>query len=167
MLHLGGEIMARVNFVKKARKAIPEAGIAVGDSYYYVKLRRGMPKRYFKERPPRSATTGSSFYSTLWDIEDVAIGKLEASDDLKGNVEDISQQLRDLAQECQDSLDNMPEGLQQGSSGTMLQERVEALEAAADEFDNLDFDDKQEDETDEEFWERKLEEVQAVSIDAP
>jgi hypothetical protein len=159
--------MAKVNFVKKARKDIPQAGIKAGDSYYWWKLRIGVPKQYSKEQPKRSRLTASSFYATLWDIEDDAIGGLAAEDTLKEARDDIVQQLEDLKQECEDNLENMPEGLREGSIGQMLQERVEGLESAIDELNNVDFDDKEEDETDEEFWQRKLEDVQQVSIEVP
>lgn len=159
--------MARVKHVKKARKDVPSAGIAAGDEYWYVKFRFG-GKRYFKQYPRRSQTTQSAFYSTLWEIEDGSIAGLTADEILKDQCEAVAQELRDLAQECQDSLDNMPEGLQQGSTGEMLQERIDALEAAADEFDEIDFDNDREDgESDEDFWDRKLQEACDISIDAP
>jgi hypothetical protein len=40
-------------------------------------------------------------------------------------LEDIKSGFEDLGQETQDSLDNMPEGLQQGATGEMLQERID------------------------------------------
>lgn len=158
--------MARVKYVKKARKDVPVADIKAGDEYWYVKFRFG-GKRYFKQYPRRSQTTQSAFYSTLWEIEDGSIAGMTASDDLKDQCESVAQELRDLADECQSSLDNMPEGLQQGSSGEMLQERISALEAAADEFESIDFDDREDGESDEDFWDRKLQEAHDISIDAP
>jgi hypothetical protein len=50
--------MPRVNFVKKARKAIPSSGIKVGDSYYWWKFRYG-GKFVSKERPRQSQLTQS------------------------------------------------------------------------------------------------------------
>jgi hypothetical protein len=79
----------------------------------------------------------------------------------------VVQELRDLAEECQDNLDNMPEGLQQGDTGMMLQERIEACNNAADELEGIVSDYDAETEEEEDYWTEKLEEVQAVSIDAP
>ena len=42
--------------------------------------------------------------------------------------------------ECQESLDNMPEGLQEGDTGQMLQERIEACESAQSELESMDLD---------------------------
>jgi hypothetical protein len=159
--------MAHATFVKKARKNVPNTDIKAGDSYYWWKFRFG-GKHYSKTQPRRSQLTQSSFYSQLYDIED-AIGDLKAGPDLEGDVQDIAQQLRDLGQEASDARDNMPESLQDSDTGTMLQERYDACEAAADELENLTFDpeDRDETETEEEYWEEKLAEVQAVNIDAP
>jgi hypothetical protein len=159
--------MARATFVKKARKDIPEAGIKAGESYYWWKFRYG-GKRYSKTPPRRSQLTQSAFYSTLYDIED-RLGELRADDGLETDVADIAQELRELAEECESSLENMPDQLRDGDAGQMLQERVEACNNAADELDALTFDvsDKEDDESETDFWQAKLEEVQAVSIDAP
>jgi hypothetical protein len=157
--------MAVVHHIK-ARKDYPDQGIKKGDMYYFWEFPRGGKFRSM-ERPKRSRTTQSAFYQQLWDIEDDVIAKLPADESLKDAVQDVAQQLRDLASECQENLDNMPEGLQQGDTGQMLEERVSVLEEAADEFENIDFEDKDDDTTDEEYWEQKLQEAQEISIDAP
>lgn len=160
--------MARVHHVKKAMKDIPSIGVKKGEPYYWCKLKIGTPKRLFKERPRRSQTTLSDFYSQLWDIED-DMSDFAADDTLPDNVSDVANRLRELGEECQDKLSNMPDSLQQGPSGEMLQERASACEAAADELEGIDFEDYSEEEhgTKDEYWEAKLEEVQAVSVEAP
>ena len=159
--------MARVTFVKKARKDIPGTDIKRGDSYYHWSFRYG-GRRTSKTPPRRSQLTQSSFLSQVYDVED-EIEDLVADETLGDAVSDIASRLRDIAGECQDSLDNMPEGLQQGDTGQMLQERIDGCEAAADELENLTFDigEKEEDQTEKEFWEDKLSEVQDISIDYP
>ena len=157
--------MARAHHVKKARKAIKGTDIKKGDSYYWWKFRRG-GKHFSKTPPRRSQLTRSEFYAAIYDIEDEIAG-LTADETLSSVVEDIASRLRELGEECQSKFDNMPEGLQQGDTGQLLEERVSACESMADEFESLDFDDKEDDETDEEYWERKLEEVQAVDIQNP
>lgn len=159
--------MARVTFVKKARKSIPGTDIKKGDSYYWWKFRFG--DRHVSKTPPRrSQLTQSSFYASLWDIED-DLAALTGGDELAADRDDIVNRLRELAEECENNRSNMPDHLQDSDTGTMLEERAEACNNAADELEQLDLDitDKGDDQTDEEFWEEKLGEVQGVSIDAP
>jgi hypothetical protein len=186
--------MARATFVKKARRAVPDAGIAVGDSYYWWKFRHG-GKHYSKERPKRSQLTQSDFYSRMYDLEDDVIGSAEANDSLPGVRDDVVSQLEEIRDECEEKRDNMPEQLQDSDTGTMLQERYDALDGAVQEFEALELDEPDEDEFGqewdsdnedndedeepdesredfiarkvEEYWQEKLEEFQAVSIDYP
>lgn len=139
--------MPRVYKVESARKPRPELGIAVGDSYYYWKRRKG-PLQMSKAYPKRSQLTGSAFLGSIYDIED-RIAALTADDSLPEAVEGIVQELRDLAEECQSSLDNMPEGLQQGDTGQLLETRVEGCNNAADELEGIDFSDAPDGEPDE------------------
>lgn len=189
--------MARATRVEKARRALPEHGIKVGDTYYWWSFKRG-GKRYSKTPPRRSQLTQSSFFGAVYDVED-DIAALEASASLSDDRDSIVERLREIGEECQSSLDNMPEGLQQGSTGELLQSRVEAMEQAAQEFDDIDMDsapddtdtfvnpDREEDETDEDYaercatekaeweeehdaeayWQEKLDEMNAISIEAP
>ncbi len=139
--------MPRVYKVESARKARPELNIAVGDTYYYWKRRKG-PLQMSKTYPKRSQLTGSPFLQTIYDIED-RIAALTADEELPEAVRDIVQELRDLAEECQSSLDNMPEGLQQGDTGQMLEARIEGCNQAADELEGIDFSDAPEGEAEE------------------
>lgn len=124
--------MARVEKVK-ARKDYPAQGIKKGDEYYIcrIKLQRGGMTIRSKDPIPRYRTTVSEFYSTLWQIEDEAFSGVETSEQLR----DVATQVRELGEAQQEKLDNMPEGLQEGSTGEMLRERAEACEAWADEIE--------------------------------
>ena len=183
--------MARVHLVKAARKAIPEAGIVKGEPYYWWKFRYG-GKRVSKTPPKRSQLTQSDFYARLWDIEDDVVSQAEANSDLASVRDDVVSQLQELRDETEEKLNNMPEGLQQGSTGELLQERIDALESAIDEYEGLELeepsdddlnldDERNEDETEEEFttrieeereqavqeyWEGKLSEFQDISVSA-
>lgn len=54
-------------------------------------------------------------------------------------IESIRSEVEDIQSDLQDRLDNMPEGLQEeSSSGQLLQERIDMLEDALDELDNID-----------------------------
>lgn len=129
--------MPRVNIVQKARKAIPSAGVEVGDKYYWWKFRYG-GKRVSKTYPTRSQLTNSGFLQSLYELED----NLEFSrEDLEGSVIDIVSQIESLRDECQDSLDNMPEHLQDSSeSGQLLQERIESLDQWISDLEGVDLD---------------------------
>lgn len=124
--------MARAHFVKSARKDNPVA--KKGESYWWWKPMvggRGGAKRFSKEQPTRSQLTQSAFLSGLYDIEDGAMKDAQSPEDFR----DVAQALRDLGQEEQDKYDNMPEGLQQGDTGQMLEERAQNCESWADEIE--------------------------------
>lgn len=183
--------MARATFVKKARKDIPEHGIKAGESYYWWSFKRG-GKRWSKTPPKRSQLTQSNFYASIYDLEDDVIANATADDGLAGVRDEVTAALQDISDQCQESLDNMPEGLQQGSTGEWLQERIDAMDSAISEFDSLELEEpddddlewpeKEEGEADadyekrkeaeratveREYWEAKLEEFHGISIEAP
>lgn len=110
----------RVHHVKKARKDNPV--VKRGESYYWWKFRFG-PKMYSRTYPKRSRLTRSGFLSTLWDIED-CLSTTATSDDGDALIADLEQ----LQEECECSLDNMPEQLRESSDpGMLLQERIDGL----------------------------------------
>ena len=62
----------------------------------------------------------------------------EVSEDGRDNI--ISD-LEEIKDELQDRLDNMPEGLQQGDTGCLLQARIDSLDGAIYDLESIDFDD--------------------------
>lgn len=134
--------MPRLHFVKKALKDNPVA--KKGESYYWFKPMvggRGGMKRYFKERPSRSQMTQSEYFGTAYDLADShwpGVNDQSSLDEFKSAVEE----LRDNEQE---KYDNMPEGLQQGSSGETIQERIDECETLISELDSVEFPDEPED----------------------
>lgn len=52
----------------------------------------------------------------------------------------IADELDSIKDQCQDSLDNMPEGLQEGNTGELLQERIDCLDDVISELENIDYD---------------------------
>jgi hypothetical protein len=68
----------------------------------------------------------------------------EGRDGIVGELESIRDDL-------QDRLDNMPEGLQQGDTGQLLQDRIDQLDAAISDLENIDFDDFEEGDEDNEI----------------
>lgn len=164
--------MARAHFVKRAMKDYPKAGIKKGESYYWWAFMvggRGGPKHYSKTPPKASQLTQSEFLGRLADISD-AVGALAADSGLEDAAAEIAGQLNELADEQEEKRSNMPDGLQDSATGEMLQERADACRSAAEEIEGITYDfenDKEaEDEAEDDYWQRKLEEVQAVSLDA-
>lgn len=142
--------MARVTHVEHARKAqdpCTKCGVAIqaGDTYRWWKFRFG-PKHVRCGKPdcaPRASDlTQSDFYSTLFDLGDRLQAALEdfrnggIADDLSSELTDIASDLRSLGEECQEKYDNMPDGLQQGDTGQLLQTRAEECESKADELES-------------------------------
>lgn len=61
-----------------------------------------------------------------------------------GCDEDTAQQIADeldsIKDQCQDSLDNMPEGLQEGDTGQLIQERIDNLDSAISDLEDINYD---------------------------
>ena len=162
--------MPRVHHVKKARKDNP--AVKRGDPYYYWEFRYG-PKRYSATPPRPSQLTQSHFLSASLELQE-RIGDLTTEDDLEAARDEIAGEIDNLRDETQDSFDNMPEGLQQGDTGQLLEGRVEALEQWQQELEGLEFDideddvaaDAEDDEEREEAIEaakqERLDELQAI-----
>ena len=124
---------------RKARKDYPDAGIKKGDTYFFAQIKTGPRSSRIirsKERIPQSKLTTSAFMSTVYGIQESFDGIVHdnsAPDALK----DLAQQVRDLGEETQSSFDNMPDGLQQGDTGQMLEERVSNCEQWADDIEAI------------------------------
>ncbi len=149
--------MARVHFVKKARKNNP--AVQAGEPYFWWAFRFG-GKHYSKTAPRPSQLTQSHFRSG-WRAISEAIedaeqaGEIKTSEELKTLLEGLAEDLRELSQEAEESLENMPEGLREGDTGLQLQERADAastyadaLEAISEEAFSIDLDNIEEGEYD-------------------
>lgn len=130
--------MPRVNFVKKARKAYPHAGIKAGDQYYWWKFRYG-PKHRSLTKPTPQQLTQSEFWIRVYDLQERIQG-LEWSEGIEDQVEEIVEELREFADEQEEKLNNMPDSLQEGDVGQMLQERYEGISEWADELEGVEMD---------------------------
>lgn len=144
--------MARAHYVAKARKARPEAGIAVGDAYYWWQFRYG-GKRYSKTRPRPSQLTNSDklsrAYAAQEALEDLAAGIADDTtlDDLRSELDNIASEINDVAQEYRSAKENMPENFQDGEVANQCEENADNLESwasdvegLADSWDEEDFD---------------------------
>lgn len=120
---------------RKARKDYPENGIAKGDEYWYVQIKTGpRSSRILRQKTPfkRSQLTSSDYLSQLYDWEDTK-SEISSMDE----AADLAETIRSLGSEQQDKFDNMPEGLQQGDTGQMIEARAQACEAAAEAIDEI------------------------------
>lgn len=126
--------MTRLHHVKKARKPIKGTDIRRGDEYFWWKFPR-VPRCVSKVRPPRSALTRSEFRKELWDLED-GISGMDHDDPvaIADRCEEARGRLDELAEELREKKENMPEHLQDGPTGELLDERADGCEEIAEEL---------------------------------
>lgn len=55
-------------------------------------------------------------------------------------AQSIADELSSILDDTQDSLDNMPEGLQEGDTGQLLQERIDSLDDTISELESINYD---------------------------
>lgn len=53
---------------------------------------------------------------------------------------DIIAEIESIQEECESNLENIPEQLQEGSAGTLLQERIDELDSCHSDLENIDWD---------------------------
>lgn len=124
-----------------ARKDYPKYGIEKGQKHYHWVLKTGpRSSREFRQiaPPKQSQLTTSEYLGTLYDIQD-SIGAATDGDGIRV----CADELETLASETREKYENMPEGLQQGDTGQLLEERADNCDAAAtaiteacDEYDS-------------------------------
>lgn len=131
---------------RRARKDYPEHGIKKGEMYYYTSLKTGpRSSRELRQKEPFKPwqLTTSEYQATWLQLQD----RIENFDGEHSDLEDIISELEQLRDDTQDKFDNMPEGLQQGDTGQLLEERVSELEdlittlQGIEEPENRDVDD--------------------------
>lgn len=136
--------MARVTHVKKAQKDYPEHGIKKGEEYYWWKFRYG-GKHFSKTYPKPSQLTQSEFLSQVYDFNDrisgLSTGDFNEPEDLQAWKEELVGELETLRDEQEEKKDNMPEGLQEGPTGELLQERYDGIDELINELEGIDCDD--------------------------
>lgn len=136
--------MPKVNFVKKARKNVPGTNIKAGESYYWWKFRYG-GKHTSKTPPKASQLTQSDFLSRAYDLNEkisgISTSDFNEPEDLKTYQEELVSEMEELRDEQEEKKSNMPEGLQEGPTGELLQERYDNVNSAIDEIEGVDCDD--------------------------
>lgn len=134
--------MTRLNFVKKAAKDYPGHEIKRGEPYFWWKFPYG-GKRMSKTRPRRSQLTQSEFFGSMYDAEDSIGDSVEEFrsdkidfEDLASALESVASDVREAGEQCEEKRSNMPDSLQDGETGQLLETRSERCGDIADELES-------------------------------
>lgn len=145
--------------------------VSKGETYYVWGMMiggRGVERRS-TTKPTRSQLTNSDFLGQIYDIEDsLNFSQADDVEDLQSMRDSVVEDLRSLGSEQEDKFSNMPDGLQQGDTGQLIEARGQSCEAIADEFEGIDFNDCPDDSCDviiSEWLEEKKVELDSVSWD--
>ena len=128
--------MARV-YKRRAAKDYPDQGISKGDYYFFCQIKTGQrSSRIMRSLNPfkQSQLTTSPFkcgwYSAMESVP-------ETADMDEQSITDLAQQIAMLGEEAGESFENMPEGLQHGPTGQLLEERRDGAETVVDTLNTL------------------------------
>jgi hypothetical protein len=126
--------MPRV-YKRKARKDYPVQGISKGQEYYTWHP-KGSSWQKSLTRPTERQLTQSEFRQFVLDIEEEIQGlqDCDSMDSFNEVLSDIIERIEEKSQEEDDKFNNMPESLQGGPIGELLEERRDALSEWADEL---------------------------------
>lgn len=135
--------MTRSHHVKKSRKQHKADNgdvIPKGASYYWWKFNFSGVVHKSITTPLPSQLTQSGFLSQVYALTEGA--PWSEPDALEDERDSFIEEIEGIKDEVEDSLQNMPEHLQEtSSSGELLTERIEMLEQWKDELDCIDFSD--------------------------
>jgi hypothetical protein len=115
-----------------------------GQVYYWWKnrmkgMKEGVVKCTVGLPPRRSQLTLSEYVSGVLQIqEEMDYAFLETVDDFIAARDEWAQQIRELADEQDDKLNNMPEQFQESDTACLLEERRDALNEWAEELERID-----------------------------
>lgn len=145
--------MPRVHHVKKARKTQGSCScgteIKPGDPYKWISFMRGPRRVKCANCSFRASELTQGKIGELYGYQEDAYDHLQvwkpekteaetALDDAKLVIETLHDNVEQFRDECEESLSNMPEGLQEGDTGQLLQERIDECENWLSEMDNFD-----------------------------
>lgn len=128
-----------------------------GESYFWWAFQRG-PVLYSKTQPKPSQLTQSTFLSSVYSLGEriSELVDINDKDDFDSIKEELLSEIEELKDQCQESLENMPESLQYSPVGELLQERIDELDSWYSDIDTIEVEEieQEDEETDEEFQER-------------
>lgn len=136
--------MARVHFVKAARKDNPVA--KVGEPYYWWAFRTG-GKHYSKTPPRRSQLTQSEKLGRAYELserlEDIERDGDSTEDSLQEAVENavtefqlVCEEVRELADEYRESAESIRNSFAESPTADECDEKADSLESWADEIES-------------------------------
>ncbi len=140
--------------------------IKAGEKYYEWKHRYSAPSRQHQTHghPRQSELCTGKMSGVYAAVENVA-AVIDTGDPsgLVDALTEAAEQVREVAQEYEDNRSNMPEGLQEGPTGTDTQEKADALNEFADSLENAANDDEICNwEADDEWWQAREDRHQAA-----
>lgn len=135
--------MGKVQFVKSARKAwkCDRCGAAIekGMSYYRGEVNFGPTFVRCTQCKLESWEVTSSDYQR--EVGEIVYRWKQNYGVTEDTIDAIVSDLETIRDDCQDKLDNMPEGLQEGEVGQLLSDRIDQLDAAINDLGDVDLDD--------------------------
>jgi hypothetical protein len=180
--------MPRINYVPKARKDQGQCGkcgkpLPKGCEYRWIKFRRGSKRKRCTDSKcnwrgselTQSEKIGNA-RAAGEALEDTLNAQGFGPEDLESARDEFVSAVEEVIDLCQESLDAMPEGLQDSSdSGQTLQQYIDDLETWKGEAEDLDFEDfdYDEDSDDDEdnqrdaWFEEKRSELDGVACNCP
>lgn len=139
--------MGKVSVIKKSRKEYrcSRCGkvIPVGSTYYKGEINFGPTIVRCSDCKLESWEVTTSDYQLA--AGEIVYRWKENYGEAEDAIDNIISDLQDIADDLQGRLDNIPEGLQEGDVGQLLQERIDALESAISELESIDVDSVKED----------------------
>ena len=148
--------MPKVHKVKAridAPKACPKA--KAGETYWWWKnrmkgMKEGVVRCTVGSPPKRSQTIVSDYSSAVVAIsEDMDDSSFEDVTDFEAARDEWVEQIKGIADEQDEKLNNMPEQFQESDTGQLLQERKDALESWAAEIEGVTVDEPDRDDYEE------------------
>ena len=110
-----------------------------GETYYTWEFRFGGSHRS-RTYPKQSQLTQSNYLSQAYSLQEEVEDEVcpDNCEELQSLIDEWVGTLEGIRDECQDSFDNMPEGLQQGDTGQLLEARVNACDEAISNLQGVD-----------------------------
>lgn len=136
---------------QKARKtyvcAKCQQKINIGDEYWKHSFMYGPVVIHCNKHPfKRAELTHSDYLQTIYSLIDDESMAADMPSELEETRDEYVSTLEDLRSQCEDSLDNIPEQLRDADAGTLLQERIDRVDSAISDLEDIEFEDADEDE---------------------
>jgi hypothetical protein len=133
----------RVHYVKSARKAKKSRTcrrcsneVQPGESYKWAEPRYGGILIWCKDHSPKRSELTSSKLGVVYDAQDdFDVSECSSVDEISEALNTVAETAREVAEEYGESIEAMPEGLQEGHVAEEMREKIDALESFADELE--------------------------------